>query len=57
MVSSKNVFIGRFKCHFQVTGLQDIFLFIAWLISIAAFEDPSGMAQIKNLQQNLPLGY
>ena len=50
MVSnSKNVFIGRFKFHFQVIGPQDILLFIAWLISIAAFEDPPGMAQIKNL--------
>ena len=50
MVSNgKNVFISRFKFHFQVIGPQDILLFIAWLISIAAFEDPPGTAQIKNL--------
>ena len=50
MVSNgKNVFIGRFRFHFQVIGPQDILLFIAWLISIAAFEDPPGTAQIKNL--------
>ena len=50
MVSNgKTVFIGRFKFHFQVIGPQDILLFIAWLISIAAFEDPPGTTQIKNL--------
>ena len=50
MVSNgKNVFIGRFKFHFQVIGPQDILLLIAWLISIAAFEDSPGTAQIKNL--------
>ena len=47
--NSKNVFIGRFKFHVQAIGPQDILLFIAWLISIAAFEDPPGTAQIKNL--------